>query len=225
MNPGDRFYRRKLPHWEKENASYFITFRVAGSLPKHLAAQADFEIESIAQRLKAQNRPVTDYEMERLSICEKYLDQDHTNPMLKDPTLASMVRDAILFHHREKYDLIAWCIMPNHVHLLLTPFSPATEGGVPVPLSEILHSIKSYTANRANNLGLIHGRLWQREYFDRWVRNGEELERYEQYIHQNPLLAGLVLHPEDYPWQGGTPPSLAVQETTTATEGGVPKLL
>ena len=116
------------------------------------------------------------------------------------------------------YDLLAWCIMPNHVHLLLKPLSwnaaapavgvpAATAGDDGVPsLAEIMHSIKSYSAKEAKKRGLVAGNLWQREYFDRWVRNDMELNRYIEYIRQNPVVAGLVRSPEDYPWLG-TPPS------------------
>ena len=219
---GKRFYRRNLPHWEKEEAIYFITFRVAGSLPGALREKADHEIHSIQQRFEQQKRSPSEFEIERLKICERYLDEDHSNPILKDERLASLVRDALLFHHGKKYELLAWCIMPNHVHLLLKPgiqisalgsdkgaqaslpviASTEQQAETPVPLSEILHSLKSYTANQAQKLGLVKGSLWQDESFDRWARNEEELEYYKTYIRQNPVAAGLVKSPEVYRWSG-----------------------
>ncbi len=130
VNTGE-FYRRFLPHWRKEYATYFITFRAVGSLPSHLKDQAEAEIASVTQRLKDQGRPSSEHELERVNICERMLDQDITNPILRNPDLASLVRDAILFHHGNKYDLYAWCIMPSHVHLLLTPLRTAERGGAP----------------------------------------------------------------------------------------------
>jgi REP element-mobilizing transposase RayT len=212
MNDGS-FYRRRLPHWEMEDAVYFITFRVNGSLPRDLLRRAEAEI----QRSKASG------ELERLTVRERYLDQDTTNPILAKIELAELVRDALLFHHGKKYELLAWCIMPNHVHLLLKPGmgdrdaavpavnpdvtagTAAVQDGVP-SLASIIHSIKSYTAHQAVKLGLVQGALWQREYFDRRVRNDDELQRYSDYICQNPVLAGLVKDAKDYPWIG-TPPS------------------
>jgi REP element-mobilizing transposase RayT len=220
MDENDSFYRRRLPHWEKPGAIYFVTFRVAGSLPRSLLQQADAEIRSIQQRLQQQGRPASEFERERQAILERYLDEDRTNPILSNPPLAALVRDALLFHAGQKYDLLAWCIMPNHVHLLLKPLPKGTPpsrrlesgedtaGTVAIlpaafhSLAEILHSLKSYTAHQAGKLGLVSGSLWEREYFDRWTRNDEAVEYYRQYIRNNPLKAGLVPTPTEYPWLG-----------------------
>ncbi len=215
MEETDTFYRRRLPHWEKPDGTYFITFRVAGSLPQSLLQQAEAEIRSVEQRLRQQGCPASEFERERLAIMERYLDEDRTNPILANPQLATLVRDALLFHHGKKYDLLAWCIMPNHVHLLLKPLpkgtppsrrseSVAETAGTAAfhSLAEILHGLKSYTAHEAGKRGLVSGALWQREYFDRWMRNDEEVEYYRQYIHSNPVKAGLTQTTEEYPWLG-----------------------
>jgi hypothetical protein len=126
MDETDRFYRRRLPHWEKPDATYFVTFRVAGSLPQSLLQQAEAEIRSMEQRVRQQGRSASEVERERRAILERYLDEDRTNPILSNPQLAALVRDALRFHAGRKYDLLAWCIMPNHVHLLLRPLAKGT---------------------------------------------------------------------------------------------------
>src|SRR5690606_19456972 len=94
---------------------------------------------------------------------ERYLDAGYGECWLRSHEVASVVREALLFHHGAKYELVAWVIMPNHVHLLLRP----REG---VHLPDILHSIKSYTAQKANRILGRSGAFWQRESFDRYIR-------------------------------------------------------
>ena len=76
---------------------------------------------------------------------EAYLDQGHVSCYLKDPNVAGMVQDALLFHDKKKYRLAAWVVMPNHVHILCTPSSGET-------LPRIMHSLKSFTSSEANRM-------------------------------------------------------------------------
>ena len=110
-------------------------------------------------------------------------------------------------HHGVKYHLIAYCIMSNHVHVLLQPISPSpavlrdhevvsdeihdSRG----TLTSIMHSLKSYTAHRVNKLLERTGAFWQRESYDHWVRDDDELERIVSYIARNPVTAGLCAEP------------------------------
>jgi len=100
------------------------------------------------------------------------------------------------------YELHSWVIMPNHVHLLLTP---------QVSVSKLLGSLKAVTAKRANRLLQRSGQpFWQDESFDRLVRNGEEFRRIQRYIENNPVSACLSATPEEYRWSSagrpGRPP-------------------
>lgn len=88
------------------------------------------------------------------------------------------------FHDGQKYDLVSWVIMPNHVHILLIPLK-----GVHLP--EILHSIKSFTAQAANKILDRMGAFWQRESFDRYIRNQTHFDAVIRYIEENPVKAGL----------------------------------
>jgi putative DNA methylase len=115
-----------------------------------------------------------------------------------------MIRGNLYHHNGKKYYLLAYCIMPNHVHALLQPTEPVKaqspgEGeeveDARGPLSQIMHSLKSYTANVANRILRRTGAFWQRESYDHWVRDDDELERIVGYIAANPVKAGLVDEP------------------------------
>lgn len=104
-----------------------------------------------------------------------------------------MVTAAIRYRdcHLKHYDLHAFVVMANHVHLLITPT---------VQPSALMHSLKRFTAREANRIIGITGPFWQDESYDRLVRDGREFERIRRYIENNPVRAGLVSAPEDYLW-------------------------
>lgn len=124
---------------------------------------------------------------------EAYLDQGHGSCYLKKPEIANLVQDALLFHDQTKYRLAAWVIMPNHVHLLCTPASGHN-------LAEIMHALKSYTSNEANKLLGRKGRFWQKEYFDRYIRNARHYAKVLAYIENNPVKARLCETSLDWPF-------------------------
>ncbi|MCA9179736.1 MAG: hypothetical protein KDB14_35010 [Planctomycetales bacterium] len=209
-------YRRSLPHWYVPGAAHFVTYRVAGTLP--LAAIKS--LREKRERLLAEKtgKPLAKHRLDvhrvLFAAYEKYLDTASDIDWLCHPRVASMLRQNLYHHDGVKYVLHAYCIMPNHVHLLLTP-SPelATQWGkidspMPIgestdkrsPLAAIMHSLKSYTANRANKILQREGEFWQPESYDHWVRDDDELERIVNYIHANPVAAGLVDRHEDWHW-------------------------
>ena len=97
---------------------------------------------------------------------------------------------------RKFYELSAWVVMPNHVHLLILPL---------VALPKITHWIKGRTAREANLLlGRAGEPFWQHESYDHWARNERELQRIVAYIEDNPVSAGLAATPEDWPWSSTT---------------------
>jgi putative DNA methylase len=124
---------------------------------------------------------------------ETYLDKGCGCAYLKDVRIADMVQNALLHFDGDRYRLTAWVIMPNHIHLLLTPFSHQS-------LSRIMQSIKSYTAQEANKLLNRAGHFWMQDYFDRFIRDELHYERVIAYIENNPVKAGLCLSPSDWPW-------------------------
>ncbi|KKI99865.1 REP-associated tyrosine transposase [Prochlorothrix hollandica] len=107
-----------------------------------------------------------------------------------------IVFDACLFFHQQRYKLYTFVVMPDHVHLLLQPL-PKTELAF-WSLSEILHSIKSYTSRQVPKVMQHMGTVWQPERYDRIIRDRQEFETYWNYIYQNPVKAGLAAKPEIY---------------------------
>ena len=124
---------------------------------------------------------------------EEYLDAGYGTCWLRRPEVATLVEGALLHFDSKRYRLLAWCVMPNHVHAL----SEMIEG---FPLGDVLHSWKSFTSHRANEILEREGEFWERDYLDRYIRNAEHLEAAIAYIEENPVKAGLVKLKTDWPW-------------------------
>jgi REP element-mobilizing transposase RayT len=124
---------------------------------------------------------------------DRLLDSARTGPLyLRQPEIADMVVEAIRHRERqmEHYDLHAYVVMANHVHLLITPR---------VPVSKVMQSLKRFTAREGNRiLGLTGRPFWQDESYDRLVRDAAEFRRIARYIEMNPVNAGLVRAPEEF---------------------------
>ncbi len=175
--------RGYLPHFDGGELAQFITFRLYDALPQsvvtrwreELKREKPSEVETILRRR-----------------VEAYLDQGHGSCFLRDFEVAAMVQEALLFHDRVKYRLAAWVVMPNHVHMLCTP-------GFGFGLAAIMHSVKSYTSSEANKMLGRRGHFWQKEYFDRFIRNATHFARVAAYIENNPVKAHLCEKASD--WQ------------------------
>src|SRR5882724_2036221 len=161
--------RGYLPHWDHPGMIQSINFRLADSLPMSVIAKMEFELSL---------QPKGKGEVELRRRIEEYLDAGHGDCWLRQPTVARVVQNALLHFDEERYRLLAWCIMPNHVHVLI-------ETRAQFPLASVLHSWKSFTGHEANKLLRLQGEFWQREYLDRFVRNAEHYERVVAYIEEN----------------------------------------
>jgi REP element-mobilizing transposase RayT len=124
---------------------------------------------------------------------ERCLDQGLGHCYLRDSRVAKIVTAALQHFRDQRYRLLSWCVMPNHVHALLCPLADNK-------LETILHSWKSYSALQANRLLKRAGEFWQREYFDHFVRNEPSIHKISRYILQNPEKAGLT----NWPYKGTT---------------------
>ena len=142
-------------------------------------------------RLELAQNAITDADFRRR--IEHYLDENYGSGYLRDTRIASVLQDTLLKWDGERYKLISWVIMPNHAHILLT-----LEQGVSV--SEIMHSIKSYTAHEANKLLNRQGQFWAKEYFDRYIRDYKHFASTIKYIENNPVKARLCSSPEKWPY-------------------------
>jgi REP element-mobilizing transposase RayT len=170
------FHQRRLPHFFPSGSDLFVSWHLHGSLP-HSVYPPDKLLTGDA-----------------FAWVDHHLDRTRQGPLfLQQPAIAQIVVDSIqkgesLGH----YQLHAFVVMPNHVHLLLAPH---------VTPSRLLKPLKGCTAREANRiLGRTGEPFWQRESYDHWVRGGAEFERIRRYIENNPVKAGLVAQASDYPW-------------------------
>ena len=174
--------RGRLPHWQVDDAVYFITFRLCDSLPPEIVRNLYLEREDALRASPKMDRARTDRAFGiRLDY---YLDQGRGSCLLREH--GETVANALRHFDRSRYELHAWCVMPNHVHVMVH-----ISRGVDMPA--IVQSWKSYTAHKIGR-----GVIWQREYFDRVVRNPTEFTETAAYIRANPFKAGL----KDWPWVG-----------------------
>lgn len=181
--------RGRLPHWEIEGGTYFVTFRLGDAVPRKVAEAYRFERENILKTARQLNRLLTDFEQDRLRKLhsrkiENFLDKGIGNCCLREPAIAQLVKDALEYFNNKRYKLYSWCIMPNHVHVVFRPFANYI-------LDKLLHSWKSYTSKHANKLLNRSVSFWQREYYDHLIRNEAEFYRIIQYVMNNPSKAGL----------------------------------
>jgi REP element-mobilizing transposase RayT len=168
--------RGRLPHWEVDDAIYFITFRLRDSLPRHVAAAL------LEERMRLVRGSCTNAERVKLEVAffvrlDTHLDAHHGSCLLREH--GEIVASALKYFDGQRYRLHSWCVMPNHVHVMVH-----VEVGREVP--RILHSWKSYTAHVIGK-----GVIWQREYFDRVIRSPREFADTGEYIRGNPRKAGL----------------------------------
>ena len=185
-----RFYRRHLPHWRQEGVTYFVTFRLADSLPqsklRELAALRD---EWLRKTKVGQSTALShDSEFARATMerVERWLDEGSGCCALQDLAAAQEVKRCLLHDDGKRCDVFAFVVMPNHVHLLSRPHSD-----VEYPLERLEQAWKSFSARGINRLRRASGTLWQNESFDTIVRDEEHLFRCLQYIGSNPHRAGL----------------------------------
>lgn len=142
--------RGYLPHLKAKGATYFVTFRLADTLPREVLDGYRFERAEILRRAEAAGRELTPADQRRLADLysqqvESYLDAGHGQCWLKHKAIGRMVANALRHFDGERYDLHAWVVMPNHVHVVVTPREGAT-------LSSILHSWKSFTAHEVQKV-------------------------------------------------------------------------
>ena len=182
--PSSLYHRTHLPHVEAGAVPQHICFRLADSLPQALLQQWDDELRRL---------PETQQRNERRQRIEAALDQGHGACWLSHPEVAALVRDALLYFDGDRYRLHGWVIMPNHVHVLVTLRGDYS-------LSSVVHSWKSYTSRRANTILGRNGAFWYVDYFDRFMRDDKHFATTLDYIHWNPVKAGLCVEPGDWQW-------------------------
>jgi REP element-mobilizing transposase RayT len=192
-----RVYRRHLPHMAPVGSPVFLTWNLKGAIPRHVAERLRRQRDELRRQVPRGGESPRERRIREgkllFAAADEFLDGCSTGPLfLKEPGHAAIVQTALVFGVDERYDLLAWCVMPNHVHVLVTP---------QWELQRITQGIKGYTSRQINALIRRRGRpLWQDESYDHWARDADELDRIVAYIEYNPVKAGLCSSPAAWPW-------------------------
>jgi REP element-mobilizing transposase RayT len=189
--PKHWYTRDYLPHFDRPGLIQALTFRLHDSMPAQVLERWAAELRSL---------PIDDQDVERRKRIAAYLDAGHGACFLREPRIAELVENALKHFHDRRYRLLAWVIMPNHVHLLLELW----EGW---PLPSLIQSWKRWTANRANQLLSRTGTFWAREFHDRYIRDAQHFANARRYIEQNPVKAALCRTPQEWRWSSARPPA------------------
>jgi type I restriction enzyme R subunit/putative DNA methylase len=191
--------RGYLPHCDFPGLVQFVTFRLADSMP----ASRRGEWEHLLA--------IEDLRRKRTKL-EQYLDRGVGECHLRDPQIAKLCEDALLFFHNQRYALLAWCVMPNHVHVLAQIWQ--------TPLDEMIQTWKRFVATKAlrmlrvecqspnrldtaanlnepNRSSALHS-FWQREYWDTFTRDEEQEKTAVRYIENNPVKVKLCRATDDW---------------------------
>ncbi len=177
----EEWHRGNLPHRNKQGLIQSVTFRLADSLPQEVLKKIETEIKHLSEEKR---------DVEKRKKYEYWLDKGLGCCALANREMAQVVQEAFFHHNGDKYDLLAWSIMPNHVHVLIK---------VKSDLSKIIQSWKSFTGkwalknNKKFNLGIEAGakEFWMPEYWDRFIRDEEHFNNAVRYILKNPEKANL----------------------------------
>lgn len=193
----ERYQGNHVPHWETsdENNVYHLSFRLHDSVPTVQRQYWLYRRQRLMECIADEQRALTEGEMEYLrqlysEHIERYLQSGHGSCVLRKAEVASVVQGAIEYFHGKRYSLRAWCIMPNHVHVMLQIFPG-------MPMKKILLSWKSYTSHIINRLLGRKGKLWETDSYNHLIRSSNEYYYQMRYIWQNPDMAGLT----DWPWR------------------------
>ena len=218
--------RGYLPHFESAEVVQHVTFHLADSLPQTVLRRLEAELKTL---------PAAKRDAERRKRLDAWMDAGHGSCVLLKPGIADMVQGSLLAFDSQRYRLLEWVVMPNHVHVLFQPMNGWT-------VAKIVASWKKFTGRkicdelrranqeihpadlagwgrggvprgdrkRANReIGVPRGvprggprsaAVWHREYWDRYIRDRRHFDRAAEYIHQNPVKAGLVVTAETWPW-------------------------
>lgn len=189
-------YRRHLPHILPLDGMFHVVFRVKGSIPtaildKFSAEFQEKKLNIVAKSKIEREKLLFNLNQEYFEEFEHYLHQEKEG-VLSDHKIACIVKNAMFFHDTSKYSLVAYSIMPNHVHLMVM--------NVRQHLSSIMQSVKGYSAYAINKLSAVHGTFWQDENYDHMIRSRNEMAETIKYILNNPIKSGLCDHYSEDPF-------------------------
>lgn len=221
------FYEKHLPHFQPPEATLFVTFRLAGSIPQPVLRQwkaeklwleeeekrlAKLRASGDSAALAAQEIRQREFQRRWFSRFEDVLHQQAHGPRwLAEEAVAEIVAEALHYRDGKVFWLDAYCLMSNHVHAVFAPLLSEAEarrlaeaGGEQnerndAVLAVLMHSLKGYTARRANQALGRNGQFWEHESYDHVIRTGK-YDRVVAYVLNNPVKAGLVEDWQDWKW-------------------------
>jgi putative transposase len=176
--------RGYLPHYDKPGTIQMVTFRLADSMPANLRHEWEplqFIEDARKQRIKV----------------EEYLDKGRGECLLRDVNAAVAMEGVLLRFDQVNYRLMAWVVMPNHVHVLFEQWD--------LPLGALIKAWKGSSARIVNLFSRRTGQLWQADFWDRYIRDENHFQKARQYIEQNPVKAHLVQRATDWPNSSASP--------------------
>ena len=184
--------RGYLPHLEFAGQVQAVTFRLCDSVPVVVVQRWAEELSS--------NPHIDTTDLRARELRKRiatYEDAGYGSCYLANPRVADIVEATLIHGHGAAYTLHGWCVMPNHVHVIVEPTGITA-------LSSIVHAWKSVSARRANaQLGRT-GQFWLREYYDRYIRDDVHLAAAIRYTEHNPVAAGLCVSPDDWLWSSAS---------------------
>ena len=201
------FRKRRLPHWDVPEATYFVTSCLAGSIPDVGLLELTQYRRSLGERPRPDDMEETEWEIQKhkliFSRFDRWLDHKLATKHLEDHRLAAKVRDSIYHFAEERYHVYAYVVMPSHFHWIFRPKedwvrtlkSHRAKRG---PREIIMHTLKLHTATECNRLLGRKGHFWQDESYDHCVRNEAELWRIIEYVEMNPVKANYTASPEEW---------------------------
>jgi type I restriction enzyme R subunit len=195
--------RRDLPHWDVPHAAYFITTCLEGSIPARGLLDLNTYRAELQRRPRPSNRREQEWAVDQwkrgFARAERWLDQEPAIRHLEDPRLARLVVETFYHFAGQRYDLLAFVVMPSHYHWVVQPreewVAQRPKDDRRTPREEIIHSANLFTATQCNRILGRKGTFWQHEPYDHWIRDADELERIMLYVEANPVKAGLISDP------------------------------
>ena len=201
-----KFYRRNLPHIHPKDGTFFITFLLAGAIPvtvlNSLIEEKNQNIKTVKQKFNDKQLAREIYNIDKLYFgkFDEYLFNKSKGPFwLAKKTISQIVADKLHALDKIRYELIAYTIMSNHVHILFntTGFNASTSAKKSgktknYPVADTMRLLKGSTSRLCNKVLNRSGKFWHHESYDHYVRDEDELNRIIKYIVNNPVKAGLV---------------------------------
>jgi len=197
-----KYYRRNLPHYFIPDACYFITFRLANSLPVKQYQLLKDDYYQLKKKIISQSLSKVEKDKKITNEWKKYFERiddllhkySDSPKFLQQDEIALIIANSMKYYDGKDYDLICYTVMPNHVHCVMKLTGKSRS------LDKLMQSIKRYSAKESNNVLQRKGQFWQHENYDHVIRDEKELERIIEYVVNNPVKAGLVTDRKDWKW-------------------------